>query len=287
MSEGDTTVLGCLVRALPKLRRARFWREALVQATRLAHLLDATADPRRRRRLAAAWCRLLVAGRAGRRNPIEIEWDGPAGALRASVSDLSELRAVAEVFVDRCYAISATREPRTIVDLGANVGIAALYFKSRWPRARIVAVEPQPLTYRLLRDNVAHLAGVETVQCAITEAGGPVTMYCGAESWSSGLTPDPRRTRACTVAGVTFDELVRDRALDHVDLLKVDIEGAEGAVMNASSSALSRVERVVFEYHARLAGTTLWQLLGGLPEFRPVSVRGNSDGQAVVELVHR
>src|SRR5438034_61021 len=69
-------------------------------------------------------------------------------------SGTSDVETFEEVFVDRHYEIPfADFSPRTILDLGANIGFASVFFAARWPRARILAVEPAADNLGLLRKN--------------------------------------------------------------------------------------------------------------------------------------
>src|SRR4051794_36203322 len=96
-------------------RRARLW---FLAAARLVPLKERT--PRLRAR----------------------EWRGAIGRRPFWFRDRSELDAVIEVFHDGAYAYPLDPLPRTIVDLGANIGQASMFFRQTYPNARIVAVEP-------------------------------------------------------------------------------------------------------------------------------------------------
>src|SRR5438309_286226 len=60
----------------------------------------------------------------------------------------------AEIFVPQVYRFTPTRPDPLIFDCGANIGMAVLYFKWMYPRSRIVAFEPEPATFELLKRNV-------------------------------------------------------------------------------------------------------------------------------------
>ncbi|HZC80198.1 MAG TPA: hypothetical protein VE222_00515, partial [Nitrospiraceae bacterium] len=72
--------------------------------------------------------------------------------LRAGTSDRPTF---SKIFVDQEYAIDLNITPRLIIDGGANVGYAAIFFARRYPHASIVAVEPEPQNFRLLERNTA------------------------------------------------------------------------------------------------------------------------------------
>jgi FkbM family methyltransferase len=161
-------------------------------------------------------------------------------------SDRSELVALSEVHVEGEYAANLPADPRVIVDLGANAGQASRYFRGLFPDALIVAVEPDPGTFEKLRRNVAGDPRIRVRQAAITTANGDVVLeQFDAASWASRIS---HSGAGITVPGITLDQLFHEEGLDRVDLMKVDIEGLEVAVLGTSSAA-SRVEAVVGELH--------------------------------------
>jgi FkbM family methyltransferase len=153
-----------------------------------------------------------------------------------------------------------TEAPRPfIVDCGANIGIAILYFKTLYPDAEIIAFEPQPGAFGALAKNVQenHLTAVEIHHAAVGAVDGTAPLYAGPAGSGSGRPADPGSGQASLLAeGRTSSEVVEvvrvSRYIDRpVDLLKIDIEGTEMDVMRelAESGKLSLVREMVIEYH--------------------------------------
>jgi FkbM family methyltransferase len=167
--------------------------------------------------------------------------------------DHSELMALKEIFVDGEYGFEPPREPRTILDLGANVGQAALYFRSRFPAARIVSVEPASESFSLLARNLGGDPGIELRQCAVTGRDGTVQLRKYHLSWinrvSSERVDDPRALTE-DVDGLSLGSLLDAAGMETVDLVKADIEGLEYDVF-VDSPALHRVGTLVGEVHER------------------------------------
>jgi hypothetical protein len=101
--------------------------------------------------------------------------------LTATVSDLSELKIIREVFFGGEYPAPGSVDPEVIVDLGGNVRFSILVFMSVCPNARIVAVEFHTGTFQRLRLNTSHLDGVELVNAAEKRCG-----CCSTASRTSG-----------------------------------------------------------------------------------------------------
>jgi FkbM family methyltransferase len=90
-------------------------------------------------------------------------------------ADTSDLAAFRHVF-DGAYDFELPTKPRLILDLGANVGYASVYFSLRHPTARVIAVEPEPSNVALLRQNVAALPGVDVVEGAVWPHSGRLSL---------------------------------------------------------------------------------------------------------------
>jgi FkbM family methyltransferase len=167
--------------------------------------------------------------------------------------DASELFALEEIFVGGEYLAAGHGSPAVIVDLGANVGQAALWFRSRFPDARLLCVEPDPHTFGTLGRNLGADPRVTLAQAAITGTDGPVGLRRTTDS-SWGTRVSAARSKGTEdVPGLTLGTLLDRHELSRVDLLKVDIEGLEHEALGASP-ALARVELVVGELHPDLIG---------------------------------
>lgn len=158
-----------------------------------------------------------------------------------------------EIFVDLSYYFSARRPDPLILDGGSNIGMSVLFFKALYPEARVLAFEPAEPAHRLLLHNVERnrLIGVEVHQAALGRENGPVSFFADANDLSTFGTstrqerlPNPSKS---TVAQRRLSEFIKEP----VDLLKLDIEGAEDEVLDdlIDSGAIGRIDQLVVEYH--------------------------------------
>ncbi|HEX9935463.1 MAG TPA: FkbM family methyltransferase [Longimicrobium sp.] len=186
----------------------------------------------------------------GDQSPGVLRWMGH----RVRYSNRSSiLFLVHEIFARCAYDFEPGRPDPLVVDCGANVGMAALFFRLRFPRARIVAVEPHPRAFRLLEENTRGDAAIERIEAAVSEDGAPTRLFAppGDEaSLMSSLLPELAGGEGVEVAGVRLSALLA-RLGGRVDLLKLDIEGAEyGALRDCHrAGALAGVREVAVEYH--------------------------------------
>lgn len=139
--------------------------------------------------------------------------------------------------------------PATIVDLGANIGLSTLYFKMAYPKARIVAVEPDAANFAMLQRNTERLAGVRCVQAAIWPTDGWIDLERDGLG-SSGFRANANSTGSGDTRALSIPTLMREHDLDRIDLLKVDIEGGEMDLFTAPDIKwLEQVEKISLEPH--------------------------------------
>jgi FkbM family methyltransferase len=263
-------------------------RRFAAELLRYAELREIVPRGGPRRRLAFAWIVLSLKQRLAPQATIRcpVSWSVDGNQLQASVGDTSELRVIREMFVLEEYDLPGKIHPSTIVDLGSNAGLSVLFFKNRYPDARVLAVEPVPHVFERLRQNTAHLSGVTLVNAAVTGDDGPVVLHTGVKSWTAAQTPHVLRPDRIEVDGVTLDSLLARNGFQDADLIKMDIEGAEEAVL-ATSRAARACDTLVFEFHREHASGTIWDLLALLPEHRIVRFRDDSEKHPLVTLERR
>jgi FkbM family methyltransferase len=149
-------------------------------------------------------------------------------------------------------------EPRpgdTVVDVGAGVGSEARLFSSLvGPSGRVVCIEAHPRTFRCLTQTVRTngLGNVTTLQCAVVDRPGPVFLEDQDEG-HVGNSLTSNHASAVPVPGRTLSEIMKSLQLGRINLLKMNIEGAEGTVLASSLEALNRVDHLTVSCHDFLA----------------------------------
>jgi FkbM family methyltransferase len=183
-----------------------------------------------------------------------------------------------EIFTNRCYSIpqSILSSAQTIVDLGANIGLTTLFLSELFPAARFICVEPNPRNADVLRRNVAWLGDrVSVVQSAIADYCGQISFNDSEWTWGGHIAPDRPVSR--TVPCSTVEEILKSHRLDSIDLLKVDIEGAEDLVFSSRPEWLVKVRCIVIELHGGYSLTRFREDVGarGLNVLPEGSAAGN------------
>lgn len=175
--------------------------------------------------------------------------------LRARGSDILTFN---EVIKQQVYGGIPERlhRCRSIVDLGANIGLTSLYLAARFPEAEILALEPNPHTYSVLTTNLQELVSsgrCRTVQAAVWSANRALVgdSSGGADHFSAFATREAPAEAAseATITGLTMPQVIAESGFSFVDLVKVDIEGAEVELLKGDQSWLARVGAVAIEFH--------------------------------------
>lgn len=162
----------------------------------------------------------------------------------------TDAAAYEQVIVNAEYAAALAPPPEYIVDCGANIGLATLYFSWRYPDAKIIAVEPDSSNFEMLVRNVAALENVSVVRAAVWNEATSVALddSCGGE-WGRRVRAGARR--GDEVSTVTIPDLMAKFGFPRIDLLKVDIEGAELELFSGDVAWASKVNAIVIELHDR------------------------------------
>ncbi len=190
--------------------------------------------------------------------------------VRHGTTDLSVVR---QVFCHEEYScVLGIQSPRLIVDCGANIGCTSFYLLHHFPDAKVVAVEPDGGNYEVCKRNLAPFGDQVTLlrkgvwpQAAalrvVEGTGGKVEWAKG--EWAmevrpclSGEQPD--------VEGVTIPDILEQTQQDQIDLLKVDIEGAERYLFAEGTDAwLGLTRNIVIELHGEECTRVFFDALRG------------------------
>lgn len=152
-------------------------------------------------------------------------------------------------------------ESPVIVDIGANEGFFASFVAKHVPSAKVIAVEPNKIAYKLMQRNLEanRLPNVSLVQKAVWNSDGrqilkvipeATTISTVAIVENSYINHILERIIEVPVETVTLRTLMSDLDLKWVDLLKIDVEGGEFEILKSSRSILSAIGYIVLEYHS-------------------------------------
>lgn len=162
-----------------------------------------------------------------------------------------------EIFKEHQYYVEFDTLAPKIVDCGGHIGLATMYFKSIYPDAEITVFEPHPSLVKYLHKNIEEnsLQLIEVVEKAVWKDEGMVTVFTDPESeqpWYSTTSVIENawtmreKTKQIEVPAVRLSSYITEP----IDLLKMDIEGAETEVSKEIQPKLKFVKHLFIEFHA-------------------------------------
>lgn len=167
-----------------------------------------------------------------------------------------------EIFTEKIYDFHFDSKNPVIVDIGANIGLSVIYFKSICPNSKIIAFEPNPYTFELLEKNIFenNLTDVTLVKKAVATESGVRKLYVDSSdnlNFSTSSFLQGAWDRSEKIQELVDVECISLKSLinDYVDLMKIDVEGYEYQLLSNSKSVLEYVDNLFIEYHPIKKGT--------------------------------
>jgi FkbM family methyltransferase len=152
-----------------------------------------------------------------------------------------------EIFESEIYKFNSKTDQPYIIDCGSNIGLSVVYFKRLYPKARVVAFEPDENIAQTLKENIKsfEISAVEVNEKAIWINNDGIEFQ--QEGGFSGRIPKPGDKE--NIVKVPTQRL-RDLLAEPVDFLKMDIEGAENDVLSDCGDRLKNIKHLFIEYHS-------------------------------------
>ncbi len=152
------------------------------------------------------------------------------------------------IFTKEEYAFETDSATPVILDCGGNIGLSSLWFKQRYPAANITVFEPGPDLFSILKTNLDRF-GFDDIHAEQTAVWNEdTTLYLGNDAADGGFVSEGERQGSRAIKAIRLAERINGP----VDLLKLDIEGAEYDVMRdlAQTGKLNHIRAIAGELHA-------------------------------------
>jgi FkbM family methyltransferase len=163
------------------------------------------------------------------------------------------------IILEKEYEFETQSSPNIIIDAGANIGMASIYFATKYKNAMIIAIEPEEENYKLLRYNTDNYKNISTINAALWNSSGNIALYAAdftsnagymTETNKSALKPSYKQRQL--VKAVTIEEIMLQFNIDYIDILKIDIEGSEKEVFESSGNWINKINSIIIELHERM-----------------------------------
>jgi FkbM family methyltransferase len=154
-----------------------------------------------------------------------------------------------EIFEEKILKFKSSKLNPFIIDCGANIGLITIFFKLKYPEAKIICFEPNPYIFATLKQNIDSFKfdDVELHQSAVWNKNGEIDFHLEG-GHSSRIPKDGETLEVTKVKTIDLKNYLTER----VDLLKIDIEGAEYTVIKNIQEELKLVDNLFLEYHSHV-----------------------------------
>lgn len=157
-----------------------------------------------------------------------------------------------EIFVRNIYYFKSLNPDPLIIDCGSNIGLSVLFFKKLYPQSRIMAFEPSPAAFEVLKKNIKenNIINVECFNVAVSDKNERTKLYYGSTAGgplSQSLESARGGKESIVIDTVELAKYVKEP----VDLLKMDIEGSEMKAMKnlLENDKIKFIRQILLEYH--------------------------------------
>jgi len=158
-----------------------------------------------------------------------------------------------QIFIRKEYDIPLEINPLLIIDAGANVGYASLFFAHKYPNAEIIAVEPEESNFKILEQNTQRYKNIKRIKAGIWHKNAYLKIIdnkCG--EWGF-MTKEVKPSENYDIKSITVDDILKKFNHERVDILKIDIEGAEKELFSKDYEPwLDKVKVIFIELHEEM-----------------------------------
>jgi len=164
----------------------------------------------------------------------------------------SDVKTFDKIFLEDEYNFDPEHSPKVIIDAGANVGVASIYFAIKYPNAMIISLEPEKSNFNILMKNSKKYKNISCLNKALWHTKEPLyiknpeankeSFEIQAQDLSNGID---------IIEGISIDELMANFKINQIDILKIDIEGSEKEVFSHNTDWLNKVRVIFIEFHDR------------------------------------
>lgn len=152
-----------------------------------------------------------------------------------------------EIFWKKIYSIPKDKisNPKVIVDLGAHIGFTSIFYSLEYPSAKIFSVEASKRNYEVFNFNTKDFKNIKGTHKAIYSKDGFINFNeDGVLSYNTKINKT-----GTPIECISMQTLMEQNEIKKIDLLKIDIEGAESEILRVNNNWLAEVENIIIELH--------------------------------------
>jgi len=216
---------------------------------------------------------------AGRKKLVSVDYAGNRLFVRTCSPDMivafwclegGEFKILKELFGKELFG-----DVKAIIDGGSYIGISALALAKMFPKSRIFAIEPDPENFDLLVRNTADTPNIIPINKALMAESTCVTLFDpDVGEWAFSTVSEVGGVKRAEILGISVSDVMKQFKLGRVDVLKLDVEGAEKRIFENSNDWIESVVVLYAELHERLVPGTNRAFFRATEGFEDVSIKG-------------
>lgn len=182
-----------------------------------------------------------------------------------------------QIFVKEDMEFNYSDSISTIMDCGANIGLSTLYFKRRFPHAKIISIEPEKRNYELLIKNTRYYSNIYTLQNGVygEDCNLQVIDIGEGESSYRTLTINNHEKMLHTIPCLSINSVMNEFELNKIDILKMDIEGSEKqCLLSPKTEWLKKTKFFLVEIHEAIYPGLKKEILNLISSDSTISTNG-------------
>jgi FkbM family methyltransferase len=218
-------------------------------------------------------------------DPLELDISGnkfPITVVKIQVPDIkapvgirldtTDIHAFEQVFISKDYEFEVPENfsPGLIIDGGANVGYSSIWFANRFPSSHLICVEPDESNFNFLKENMKPYTNIDLIKAALWHEKGDleIVTHDREGNWLGhwGIqVKQSDESSASTIKATTINDIWENSDYEHIDILKLDVEGAEKEIFSANFEHwLNKTNIIILEIHERLKSECSQKVLAAL-----------------------
>lgn len=158
-----------------------------------------------------------------------------------------------QVFIWKEYNYPIKFNPKCIIDAGANVGYAALWFRYQFPDAAIISIEPETSNFEALKLNTNAFNTIRHIKAGLWSRPCYLKIINENKGNWAFRTEEVMTPSADSIQAVSLPQVMAEKGWDTIDVLKIDIEGAEKQLFSENTEGwLPKTKMIFLELHDHL-----------------------------------
>jgi len=171
-----------------------------------------------------------------------------------------------EIFIDEVYKMHVKTDANYIIDAGANIGLAALYFQRAFPGSRIISIEPESSNFEILELNTSKYSNIERYHKGLWNKKCALKITETNEgNW--GFMVEETTDKTNVIEAIAVSDLLEDHPTPVIDIFKIDIEGSEKEVFEGNTDWIPMAKTIIVEVHENLRKGATNSVLSALKDF--------------------